>query len=40
MPEAGASRKRQIQVTPGPSSDAADLGVGRTPIALVYEPVF
>ena len=37
MPDAGASRKRQIQVTPGPFNDATASGAGRVPIAQVYE---
>jgi len=40
MPDAGASRKRQIQVTPGPFSDLAVLGRGRPPIAQVCEACF
>src|SRR5436190_4611716 len=33
MPDEGASRKRQIQVTPGPFSGVAAAGPARTPIA-------
>src|SRR6202008_3983492 len=32
MPDAGASRKRQIQVTPGPFSDATAVGAAHAPI--------
>jgi hypothetical protein len=37
MPDAGASRKRQIQVTPGPFIDITAPGAARTSIARIYE---
>jgi hypothetical protein len=37
MPDAGASRKRQIQVTPGPFSDAIASGAARAPIAQAHD---
>lgn len=40
MPDAGASRKRQIQVTPGPFSDATALGAAGALVAHVYRGLF
>jgi hypothetical protein len=40
MPDAGASRKRQIEVTPGPFSEATASGAVRALIAQVYEGFF
>jgi hypothetical protein len=40
MPDAGPSRKRQIQVTPGPFSEAAASGTARAMIVPVYEGFF
>jgi hypothetical protein len=37
MPDAGASRKRQIQVTPGPFGDTIVSGVAGAPIAQASE---
>jgi hypothetical protein len=36
MPDAGASRKRQIQVTPGRFNDATASGASRVPIARSF----